>query len=148
MSKARKIISLNIIMWYVGYWWALVLNSRYIFAVSCHSLQHGVFGHRPLLLEELVPCESFWILLHILCSYGKHTQSWLLFDMILQCWVCSTISGWLSKPKPFSHPRAIYLAHKSFGTLASVLFGVCWPDSVFNRKIQRGPDYPPLVRVR
>ena len=35
----------------------LVVNPRYIFAVSRHTLIHGGYGHRPLLNEELV---TFW----------------------------------------------------------------------------------------
>ncbi len=83
MPKASKIISLNIILWYVGHRWALVLNSTYIFAVSCHALQHGGFGHRPLPREELVSHGFHWIFLHFSCSYGKHTQICLWIDLIL-----------------------------------------------------------------
>lgn len=65
----------------------------------------------PSSFRRVVSCGSFWILLNILCSCGKHTQ----------CWVCSTISVWLSQPKPFYHPEPSILAHKYIDTLRGCL---------------------------
>ena len=41
-------------------WRVLVMNTRYIFAVSCHKLIHGGFSHRP-----------------------PHVRSWFLFGVYL-----------------------------------------------------------------
>ena len=64
----------------------MVLNSRYIFAVSNHALLHGGLGYRPFLAKVLVLgdfsfCSSFSV------SYGKHlTLAFLLLVLaILKC---------------------------------------------------------------
>lgn len=54
------------------------MDPRYNFAVSCHMLIPGGFGHRPL-GEESVLCGSYLTMVGFIMFYGKLTHTWAFF---------------------------------------------------------------------
>ena len=93
----------------------MVLNSRYIFAVSNHALLHGGLGHRPFLRKywflEIFHLHIFWFFTKLALSYGKHlTLDFLLLVLAIPKCLPSTVTIFIPN-LPFQPSNLAILSH-------------------------------------
>ena len=130
----------------------LVMNPRYIFAVSCHTLIHGGLGHLSPCKEELILVGFIWIIVIRSLPHRKLTQIWanLSFWMLLQIWMRSTIyslcilSQANSSARHFSLRTLVTIFYQSHIKITSI-FSMPWETRRETRHFR--PDYPAAGRT-